>query len=646
MKQEIFHSDQPIFQSDLDRLQTSKEEALTERQRDLFGYGIVIDSQLLAETIPFKITVSGAYVNIETGVAYDPAGERIIISDPSEIYNAANLVTATDDGVGGTTITPQSTGCNTVPITNGSVNYIYVSYVKTTDPSVFSLQDVTNKRLFTKADDGYRIDVVVDAGPTVGDPDTFKPNVNAIFLGVVDTVDVAHTTSRINMSLKKGSLVETVPDALSTLGALGKPYAVGQEVTFTDHIEAVGTGVVTPTNPHGLAIADLSGSFTGKTAEVHELLFHESGISGDQTLTTSGLYGSAALSGGAIIPPTYARDTFWVRKLLATEAVQVAGVTISSADLPEDYLIYFVDTAGNLLDTGTYTVYLDSLSKSLKLAANGSPVNTSYRVYGMTSGTFTNLTVLPILSVTAAASNFLLWEVYWDNTGVSVGDDNFLSVTDKRFFGTVGSGALRRDSETDTVTIDHNVDIAGNVQVGGSLNVLGFVNNIVPAGTIVAFAGVTPPPGWLECDGTPLPISGNYTATWGTFNVATLYTTIQASWGDNGVGTFRIPDLRGSFLRGWNHGAADAGFNDPDNALRGTPRHSNGATGDNLGSYQVDDFKEHTHDYLKTALGTSNGSNSNYISATSGTTSGASTIVTGNETRPRNAYVMYIIKAV
>lgn len=153
----------------------------------------------------------------------------------------------------------------------------------------------------------------------------------------------------------------------------------------------------------------------------------------------------------------------------------------------------------------------------------------------------------------------------------------------------------------------------------------------VPSGTVLLFAAGTVPAGFLECNGAAVS-RATYSG---------LFATIGTAWGSgDGSTTFNLPDLRGVVPRGWNHGASD-GLNDPDVTSR-TARLPGGATGDNVGSFQSDQLKNHTHTYNGPsgppgAYFSQVSANIAVVSSTSGGTG-------GNETRPRNAYVMYIIK--
>ena len=108
-------------------------------------------------------------------------------------------------------------------------------------------------------------------------------------------------------------------------------------------------------------------------------------------------------------------------------------------------------------------------------------------------------------------------------------------------------------------------------------------SRIMPVGSLIIWPGSTPPAGCLECDGSVL-LRTTY---------ATLYAIIGTTFG-KGPGatantTFRLPDARGEFIRGWDHGRGI----DPDRAKR-TDR-GDGTTGDQVGTKQAASMKSHRH---------------------------------------------------
>ena len=155
-------------------------------------------------------------------------------------------------------------------------------------------------------------------------------------------------------------------------------------------------------------------------------------------------------------------------------------------------------------------------------------------------------------------------------------------------------------------------------------------NGLTPPGTISAFAGNTIPVGWKICDGSAISRT--------SYNG--LFTAIGIKWGQgDGSSTFNLPDLRGRFLRGVDGSAG----NDPDANAR-TALYIGGNIGNNVGSYQSDELKAHKHNYNgwygpygNPATGTGGNGNTTSISIESTSTG-------GTETRPKNAYVIYIIK--
>jgi microcystin-dependent protein len=166
------------------------------------------------------------------------------------------------------------------------------------------------------------------------------------------------------------------------------------------------------------------------------------------------------------------------------------------------------------------------------------------------------------------------------------------------------------------------------------------LDELTPPGTICAFGGATPPAGWLLCDGRALN-SSVYTG---------LYDAIGTNWGAGtlaigGTNDFNLPDLRGLFLRGVS-GAQSGAFADPDRDSR-VASPAGGNAGNAVGSYQVDDLKAHSHEVFPKLQG-STSDYGPYVTSAKYPITKPFTNETGStggfETRPKNAYVNYIIK--
>jgi hypothetical protein len=125
-----------------------------------------------------------------------------------------------------------------------------------------------------------------------------------------------------------------------------------------------------------------------------------------------------------------------------------------------------------------------------------------------------------------------------------------------------------------------------------------------------------------------------------TFQVSTTQGGTAVSFTDDGTGTsyfhgsFKVPDYRGYFLRGWDNTAG----NDPDSASRAD--RGDGTTGDNIGTKQADELKSHTHSVHQTVL--SAGGYAAYTISVGSTSSIPA--AGGSESRPKNVNVMWIIK--
>jgi microcystin-dependent protein len=151
-----------------------------------------------------------------------------------------------------------------------------------------------------------------------------------------------------------------------------------------------------------------------------------------------------------------------------------------------------------------------------------------------------------------------------------------------------------------------------------------------PIGEVIMWVGPLSnvPYGYLPCNGSLV-----QRATY-----PELFAICGTAFGTSSSTDFRVPDLRGRFVRGADEGSA----RDPDRASR-TAMNTGGATGNNIGSVQADAFEAHVHDInLNSGIGSTivpeaqiNGTAGNYNTESTG----------GSETRPVNAYLNFIIKA-
>jgi len=179
-------------------------------------------------------------------------------------------------------------------------------------------------------------------------------------------------------------------------------------------------------------------------------------------------------------------------------------------------------------------------------------------------------------------------------------------------FNSIASAITSKADKVAASTTDNlaALDANGNLKdSGGSL-----VSVAPPVGSITMYAASTPPAGWLECDGSEVNRSVH----------PNLFNTIGSTFGSgDGSTTFGLPDLRGEFVRGWDNN-------------RGID------SGRSFGTNQDDEIRSHTHDYIghSTSDADSSGTGGKADNERTRTTDPTG----GDETRPRNVALMYIIK--
>jgi microcystin-dependent protein len=150
----------------------------------------------------------------------------------------------------------------------------------------------------------------------------------------------------------------------------------------------------------------------------------------------------------------------------------------------------------------------------------------------------------------------------------------------------------------------------------------------LPAGAVMSFAMNSAPAGWLAADGNEYAKTGTYAALF-----AAISTTYGETNGSGGAGTshFRVPDLRGYFVRGV--GVAGQNGANSDGTVSGT-----------FGQKQADDLKSHTHTYSDAGVSQTGLAGGPTPFANTGTTSRTTDATGGTETRPKNIAMLYCIK--
>jgi len=175
-----------------------------------------------------------------------------------------------------------------------------------------------------------------------------------------------------------------------------------------------------------------------------------------------------------------------------------------------------------------------------------------------------------------------------------------------------------------------------------SSKISGSRTELVPPGAVQAFAMDTPPAGWLKCNGVYVR----------TDDYPELFNAIGTKFG-NYSGHFRLPDLRGEFVRGWDDGrGTDRWLDDDDDVYISR----------NFGTFQSDAMQNITGNIEGISQtfaghGTVSGVFGKSTFSAGGTPQGADTenagaisfdvsrqVRTADETRPRNIALLYCIK--
>jgi microcystin-dependent protein len=245
-------------------------------------------------------------------------------------------------------------------------------------------------------------------------------------------------------------------------------------------------------------------------------------------------------------------------------------------------------------------------------------------------------------------------------SGINVANGTVITPTILNAAPTLTPGTV---APTDLTTGGPSWDSSGNQTIGGLLkggSPTGILS--VPTGVVMPFAysftQSGAPAGWLICDGS----------FYSTTTYAALYALIGTLYG-SGSGTFAVPDLRASFVRGagsdgvatagtfgakqtdmagpHNHAITDPGHNhaitDPGHAHNSTAWNLYGGGANHSPRWWYQGGNGTALDSDDVLLSTSTSVTG--ISVNSNTTGITINNNSGTETRPRNIAMLYCIKA-
>ena len=237
---------------------------------------------------------------------------------------------------------------------------------------------------------------------------------------------------------------------------------------------------------------------------------------------------------------------------------------------------------------------------------------------------------------------------HFDSNGITIRDRAALRLRDTSNSNFVALRAPDDVSSDVTLTLpstDGNADDVLQSDGSGNLSFTA-LPQAVPTGSVHMMATTTAPSGYLECDGTAVSRT----------TYSDLFDTIGTTWGEgDGSSTFNVPDLRGEFVRGWDNGkGTDSGRSFASSQSDQNAQHNHTAT-----TTITDPGHKHTTSVDSSKLFPAAGGESisfggagSYPATTftmNTNTTGITAATTtanqgGDEARPRNIAMMYVIK--
>ena len=257
----LFNNGTTVQASELNDAQTRKADAIKNRFIDTRNFGIILTKS------PEQIVYTdGTSLGVYGIVAYNQEGERIYIA-PNENPQIPSVYGLLPDETGllikgGEKLVPQKTYT------------LVIRYKEQKNPPT-THHIVTGQAFLTHNDSSYEL--YLRDFNDVKPGDVVLATITCETDGNVAVDESSHTVSTIPPT----AIVGTVNSSTDT--------NYSSSVSFADHINSVGTGTVSKSNPHGISASDL-GIDIGALGE-HQKLLHVVGIrSDDISSTTSAMY--------------------------------------------------------------------------------------------------------------------------------------------------------------------------------------------------------------------------------------------------------------------------------------------------------------------------------------------------------------------
>jgi len=224
-----------------------------------------------------------------------------------------------------------------------------------------------------------------------------------------------------------------------------------------------------------------------------------------------------------------------VSTILTPATTDIYNIGSSTATFRNVYSSNFI---GNLTGTANKA---GELTNTSSWSVSGHVKTSAFTNYKGIAGTYTFATVLDKTAITdqtvSSLSTASDWGTFYNSTANSF---TLLAVQNTEI--TTGSFT------TDLVKIERSKLLADLYQ------------SLIPAGTVVPFAGINPPTGWLLCDGDQVS-KGDYPNLW--LAIGLTYSRVDLP---PATGYFYLPDLRGKIPVGYSNMYNGISFGTPTTA--------------------------------------------------------------------------------